>query len=276
MNTKIGIAILAVVCAGLAVALVVIKGQADKQQTTSAGTIVDFSNQLVKANLSNEDLNQANLNLRSDLATNRQTTLVLSNQLATQLASLNTQLSETAGTLATATASLQSAQQQISTLNGQITNLNEHVTDLETQNQVLDQRANSLSNTIVSLDAQIAATQMKLATSETNNAFLDSELKRQIAQRAELERKFNDLVVVRAQVTKLRDDLIAAQRLEWMRQGIDPANPLKGGQLLMQHTPLTSRAASAAGGSPAYNLNVEVGSDGSVHVIPPATNAPPR
>jgi hypothetical protein len=69
--------------------------------------------------------------------------------------------------------------------------------------------------------------------------------------------------------------LIAAQRLEWMRLGIDPANPLKGGQLLMQHTPLASRAATAAG-SPAYNLNVEVGSDGSVHVIPPPTNAPPK
>jgi len=198
---------------------------------------------------------------------------VLSNQLATQLASLNTQLSETAGTLAATTASLQGAQQQITTLSGRITNLNEHITDLEAQNQALDQRANSLSNTIVSLDAQIASTQMKLATSETNNAFLDSELKRQIAQRAELERKFNDLVVVRAQVIKLRDDLIAAQRLDWMRRGIDPANPLKGGQLLMQHTPFTNHAASAAG-SPAYNLNVEVGSDGSVHVIPPPTNAP--
>ena len=275
MNTKIGIAILAVACAGLVVTLVVIKGQSDKQQTASASTIGEFSNQLVKANISIEDLNQANLTLRSDLATNRQTTLVISNQLATQLTSLSAQLSETAGTLATTTASLQGAQQQITSLNGRITNLSEHVTDLEAQNQALDQRANSLSNTIASLDAQIAATQLKLATSETNNAFLDSELKRQIAQRAELERKFNDLLVVRAQVRKLRDDLIATQRLEWMRQGIDPANPLKGGQLLMQHTPSTSRAASAAG-SPAYNLNVEVGSDGTVHVLPPATNAPPK
>jgi DNA repair exonuclease SbcCD ATPase subunit len=273
MNTKIGIAILAVVCAGLAVALVVIKGQADKQQTASASTIGDFSNQLVKAAGSIEDLKQANLTLNNDLATNRQVSLALSNQLASQLVSLSAQLADATGSLATATASLQGAQQQISTLNGSITNLNEQITDLEAKNQALDQRASSLSNTIVSLDSQIAATQLKLASSETNNAFLDGELKRQIAQRTELERKFNDLVVVRAQVTKLRDDLIAAQRLEWMREGIDPANPLKGGQLLMQHTPFTNHAVSAAG-SPAYNLNVEVGSDGSVHVIPPPTNAP--
>ena len=269
MNTKIGIAILAVACAGLVVALVVIKGHAEKQQTADANTIGDFSNQIVKANVSIEDLKQANLTLNDDLATNRQTAQVLSNQVGT----LAAQLAETNNTLATATASLQSAQQEITTLNGSITNLNEHITDLEAKNQALDQRASSLSNTIASLDAQIAETQKKLATSETNNAFLDSELKRQIAQRAELERKFNDLVVVRAQVTKLRDDLIAAQRLEWMRQGIDPANPLKGGQLLMQHTPYTNRAAAAAR-SPAYNLNVEVGSDGSVHVLPPPTNAP--
>jgi hypothetical protein len=41
----------------------------------------------------------------------------------------------------------------------------------------------------------------------------------------------------------------------------------------MQRSPPVTQAAPAAG-SPSYNLNVEVGSDGSVHVIPPLTNAP--
>jgi predicted RNase H-like nuclease (RuvC/YqgF family) len=255
MNTKIVITILAVASLGLAVALVVFKHHADAQQTESANTIVDFSNQIVKANVNIEDLNQANLNLSNDLATNREMSLTLSNQLA-----------EAAGSLAATTVSLQNAQQQI-------TNLNERITDLEAQNQALDQRASSLSNTIAALDTQIAFTQMKLASSETNNAFLDSELKRQIAQKAELEHKFNDLAEVRAQVRKLRDDLLIARRLAWMRAGIDPTKPLKGGQLLMQRPPPATNAAPAAG-SPLYNLNVEVGSDGSVHVIPPPTNAP--
>jgi len=255
MNTKVGIAILAVVCLGFAVALVVIKHQADTQQAENAITILDFSNQIVKANVSIEDLNQANLNLNNDLATNRQMSLALSNQLT-----------ETVGTLASTAASLQDARQQI-------TNLNEHISDLTAQNQVLDQRASSLSNTIAELDTQINFTQMKLAASETNNAFLDSELKRQIAQKAELEHKFNDLAEVRAQVRKLRDDLLIARRLAWMRAGIDPANPPKGGQLLMQRSPPATKAAPAADSS-LYNLNVEVGSDGSVHVIPPLTNAP--
>jgi len=225
------------------------------QQEAATSKILDFSNQIVKANVRIEDLSQANLNLNNDLATNRQMSLALSNQLT-----------ETAGTLASTTVSLQGAEQQITNLNGRIT-------DLEAQNQVLDQRASSLSNTIAALDAQINLTQTKLAASETNNAFLDSELKRQIAERAELERKFNDLVQVRAQVRKLRDDLLIARRLEWMREGIDPTKPLKGGQLLMQRSPPATHAAPAAG-SPLYNLNVEVGSDGSVHVIPPPTNAP--
>jgi predicted nucleic acid-binding Zn-ribbon protein len=255
MNTKIGIAILVVACFGLAVALVVLKRNADAQQTESTNTISDFSNRIVNANIHIEDLSQVNLTLNNDLATNREMSLALSNQLA-----------ETASTLASTTVSLQDAQQQI-------TNLNEHISDLTAQNQVLDQRASSLSNTIAALDAQITFTQAKLATSETNNAFLDSELKRQIAQRTELEHKFNDLAEVRAQVRKLRDDLLIARRLEWMREGIDPTKPLKGGQLLMMRPPPATNAAPAAG-SPLYNLNVEVGSDGSVHVIPPLTNAP--
>jgi predicted RNase H-like nuclease (RuvC/YqgF family) len=217
MNTKIGVAILAVACFGLAVALVAIKRQAESQQKDSANTIVDFSNQIAKANIHIE-------------------------------------------------ASLQSAQQQI-------TNRDERIADLEARNLVLDQRATSLSNAIAELDTQINLTRAKLAASETNNAFLDSELKQQIAEKAALERKFNDLAQVRAQVRKLRDDLLIARRLEWMREGIDPNKPLKGGQLLMQRSTSAKHAAPAAG-SQLYNLNVEVGSDGSVHVIPPPTNAP--
>ena len=91
-----------------------------------------------------------------------------------------------------------------------------------TQNQVLDERANSLSNIVAGLDAQIAETQQKLAHSETNNMFLAAQLKQQMAQRAELERKFNDLNDVRSQVRKLREELLIARRLEWMRAGTDP------------------------------------------------------
>ena len=121
-----------------------------------------------------------------------------------------------------------------------------------------------MTNAIATLSAQIAETQMKLVESETNNAFLENELKRQVAKKAELERKFNDLSQVRAQVRKLRGDLLVARRLEWKRKGIDPANQQKGAQLLMARTSATNGIIRP----PGYNLNVEVGSEGSVKVVP--------
>lgn len=259
MNAKIGIALLIVACIALAVALVTLKHQADAQQEQSVSAIGGLSNRIVAANANINDLNQVNLTLSNDLVSARETSLSFSNQMVVTTNRLGDALAATE-------ASLQGAQQQI-------INLNSHVADLEAQNQALDQRANSLSNTIASLDTQIASTQMQLATSKTNNAFLAKQLQQLMAEKKKLEDKFNDLAEVRGQVRKLRYDLIAAQQLEWMRQGIDPTKPMKGGQLLMQRTLPVPDAA--AGPSP-FNLNVEVGSDGSVHVIPPATNAPAR
>jgi predicted nucleic acid-binding Zn-ribbon protein len=250
MNSKTGVTILAVVCAGLAVALIVIKMQSNAQSDRDATTISTISNQLDKASASITDLNQVNLALNNEIATNRENAAVLSNRLA-----------ESAATLASMETTLVGAQEKITNLNGRIS-------DLETQNRSLDQRLLDLTNAMTTLDAQITATERKLATSETNNAYLSAELKRQVAERAELERKFNDLQTVRSQVKKLKDDLLVARRLEWIRQGIDPNKPMKGGQLLMQHSPPPSSSSS-----PNYNLNVEVGSEGTVRVIP-STNAP--
>ena len=273
MKTKIGIAILAAICVGLVVALIVTRNQGDEQQKKAVDTILDFSNQLTAANMNLDDFRQVNLVLSNSLDASRQETLALSNNLV----AASTTLAETKVTLQTA--------------QGQITNLDARIADLEAQNQALDQRAADLTNTITSLSAQISETQMKLVTSETNNAFLEDELKRQVAEKTEWQRKFNDLQTVRTQVKKLRDDALTARRLEWMREGIDPSKITKGGEILMQHTPPPTNAPAGATPvvrknrdrippplGPNFNLNVEVGSDGSVHVIraSPATNPPAR
>src|SRR5664280_1524235 len=251
MKTKLGIVILAVACGGLAIALFTTKNAADERIKKEGDAILDFSNQLVAATANLDGLRQVNLMLTNDLAGSRQEALTFSNQFT-----------ETSGTLASTKASLQSAQDQIASLNGRIAGL-------ETRNQVLDQRAAALTNAIASLNAQIADTQQKLAGSETNNAFLEKELQRQTAAKAELESKFNNLSTVRAQVKKLKADLFIARRLEWMREGSDPGLQQKGGQLLIQRTAPTSSARP-----PHYDLNVEVSSDGSIHVIPLPANAP--
>ncbi|HEX5399847.1 MAG TPA: hypothetical protein VFY06_12460 [Verrucomicrobiae bacterium] len=267
MNAKIGLAILAVACAGLAIALVVVERQSSDQAKASSGTITEFSNQLVDAHEQIIGLNQANLSLTNALAASREQSLAVSNQLTEKLA-------DTAGLLSTTTAALQDARQQVTNLNTHVTGLNARIADLEMQNATLDQRASSLSNMIASLDSQISITQMKLATSTTNNEFLARELKRQLAEKAELERKFNDIAEVRAQIRKLHYEQIAARRLEWMREGIDPSQQVKGAQLLMMRSPPAGGAADTANSS-AYDLNVEIGSDGSMRVIPPMTNQPP-
>jgi chromosome segregation ATPase len=249
MKTKIGIVILVVVCAGLAVALFATKRQADEQRKTYASSILDLSNQVVSATASLDDLRQVNLMLTNDLADSRQAALALSNNLA-----------ETSGALTETKASLQSAQDQIASLDNRIAGL-------ETENKTLDERAAALTNAIASLDSQIAEVRQKLAGSETNNAFLTDELQKQMAQKAELEHKFNDLGEVRAQVKKLRDELSTARRLQWMSAGTYGTQQ-KGAALLMQRPPQTDGAHP-----PRYDLNVEVSSDGSVHIIPPLTNS---
>ena len=252
MKTKIGIVILAVVCIGLGIGLLAIKKQADDQRKNDADKILDLSNQVVNVNEENNDLHQVNITLTNDLADSRADVQTFSNNLT-----------EVSGTLTQTKASLQNAQDQIANLNGRIS-------DLESENKVLDDRASSLSNTIESLDSQIADTEQKLSSSQTNNSFLAAELQKQMAQKAELQRQFNDLDDVRAQVKKLRDELFVERRLQWINAGYSAAQ-LKGAELLMQPRPVAPAIASR----PAhYDLNVEVSSDGSVHVISLPTNAP--
>ncbi len=251
MKIKIAIVILAVACLGLLIALVMTKNQSDKQQKTADAAISDFSNQLATATTRLDEMGQINLKLTNDLSLSEQ-----------EIEQLSNTLSETSATLASTKTSLQGAQDQITNLNGRIN-------DLESQNKVLDDRAIELTNTIAGLNAQIEETERKLAVSTTNNAFLTAELEKQMAEKAELEHRFNDLNEVRAQVKKLRDEAFVARRLELAKNS---APDQKGAQALMNHyTP-----GGSAGQSAHYDLNVEIGADGSVKVIPPsaATNSP--
>jgi len=257
MKTKMAVVILAVVCAGLAVALIAVKKTAHDQLNGTETTLLDISNQLVAANIQVNDLQQVNL-------------VLTNNSIASErrIAALTNSLSEASGALASAKATLLNAQDQIVNLNGRIT-------DLETQNRMLDDRATALTNSIGVLNGQIADAEQKLADSETNNVFLEKELQLQIAQRAELEHKFDDLNAVRTQARKLRGDIFVSRRL----QAGGPADNVKGAQLLLQTRPANVTVARAPARTSHYDLNVEVGSDGSVHVIPPltgATNAPAR
>ncbi|MDE3099653.1 MAG: hypothetical protein KGJ88_09270 [Verrucomicrobiota bacterium] len=254
MNKNSAIAVLLIGCIGLAVAVVALKTTVDNQHKRDAAAMMDFSNELGEANIRLNGLRQVNITLSDDLVTNREL-----------LADVSNRLDQSAAQLADTSASLDSARQQM-------TNLDLKISDLTAENEALDATAASLSNHIATLNGEIAMTRATLANSETNNIFLENELKRQVTEKTVLEGKFNSLAAIRQQIRRLKMDLLMARRLKWMREGTDPSREqVKGGELLMRHGPSPAVAAAAAP-RPNSSLNVEVESSGAVRVLPPGTN----
>jgi chromosome segregation ATPase len=142
------------------------------------------------------------------------------------------------------------------------------IAELESQNLALDKQAGDLKSAIGTLESKIADTEKKLAASEGDREFLLKELKRLQAEKAELERKFNDLIVLREQVRKLKDELDVARRLDWIKKGLLGGAGLKGGPLLQRGF------GRGAAGDTNFGLNVELKRDGGAKITTP-TNAPP-
>jgi chromosome segregation ATPase len=256
MKNRMGIIILTVACVGLAIALVVSQTNASKDLQKAQQESLDNSNHWVETTEKLDDQRKVNISLTNDLASRVQ-----------DLAAVSNQMMETSNTLAKTEDSLKVAQDEVAKRDSEIT-------DLESQNKALDQRAMDLTNSIVNLQGQIDDTQKKLAASEGDKTFLQKELQRLMSEKAELERQFNDLKVVRAQVAKLKEELAISRRLAWIREGVFAREDEKAGQVLMQKSPATASARPAPK-KPNYDLNVEVDSDGTVRVIPPLTNSAP-
>jgi chromosome segregation ATPase len=250
MKTKIVATLLALACAGLLIAMLVVKNQSDEQHKNDRASIDELTKQVGDVTQTNIEIKEVNLELNRELTNSHEQVAALSNDLATA-----------AVTLADSRTQLTNAQYQIS-------GLNMHINDLEQQNKALDQRAADLTNAIAQLNLQIADTRTKLASTENNNTYLQQELQKQMAEKAELEHKFNDLDALRQQVKKIKTDHYVARRLQLMK---NDTSGKKGAELLISRQ---APAPSAPAGSDA-GLNVEVGSDGSVRVIPPmgATNS---
>lgn len=255
MKIKVVIVVLAVACLALAIALFVRKNQAEEQHAADVNSINDFSNQLVHATDHLKDLGQVNLTLSNQVAETQQR-LDLSGE----------QLAQLSNTLSAANAALAETKNSLASEEQLVTNLNSRITDLETQNKVLDQQADTLSNRLARLTTQIEDTKNQLAITETNAAFLQEELQKQLAQKAELEHKFNDIDELRAQVKKMKDEMWLARRTQLMK---NDTGGKKGAELLITHlTPINSPPARKPAATN-YDLNVEVGSDGTVKLLPP-------
>jgi chromosome segregation ATPase len=260
MKVKIALLVLAVVALALAITLLVTRQKAAEQQKRDAETIAYNSSQWQQTQVKLDDEKQTNTRLNQDLDSQKKAYVELTNTF-TQVAG---KLGQTETTLATTAASLKTEQEKVAQREAKIA-------ELQAQNNALDVQAAELTTAITNLTGQIEDTQRKLAASEGDKAFLQQELKRLMAEKADLERQFNDLKILRAQVAKLKEELNISRRWEWIRKGLAPAGEQKGASLLLQGANAPSKKAPPAAH---YDLNVEVNSDGSVRVIPPLTNAP--
>jgi predicted nucleic acid-binding Zn-ribbon protein len=252
MKIKIVVVILALAAVVLAIGLIKTSQDAAKEHQDLTQRNNYLSNSLSQTTADLESQKQMGLQLQKDVADRN-----------THIVELSNDLSQANDTLAQKDAALKAASDEATAYASKIA-------ELTSTNEALDKQAMDLRGSITSLETQIADTQKKLDASEGDKAFLQKELERLTAEKQELERKFNDLAVLRDQVRKLKEELDVSRRLEWIRQGI--FNDQKGGQKIMQG------ALAANTGKPAntnaYDLNVEVKSDGSVQVIPPISNSP--
>jgi len=137
---------------------------------------------------------------------------------------------------------------------------------LTAQTNQLTMKMDDLTSNIDKLGKLINDTERKLAASEGDREFLLKELKRLQTEKAELEKQFSDLSVLRTQISKLKEELSVARRLEWIRMGIYGMQDKKGAERLMNPSTPSTRTNN-------FNLNVELRQDGGATIVP-NTNAP--
>lgn len=260
MKNRMGIVVLILICVCLAIGLIWSQKSASDQHASDIDRVGTYSNKLVNTSADLEKQRQVNAELENDRIRQSEALNTLSNRYT-----------ETSGALEKTAATLKATQDE---MNREVARRDARISELESQNQALDQRAVDLSTSITNLTSQIEDTQRKLLASEGDKAFLQKELQRLMAEKAELERQFNDITVLRAQVAKLKEELNISRRLEWIRKGLFASDSQKGAERLMKLAASSANPPQPEQKAPSYDLNVEVNSDGTVRVIPASTNAP--
>lgn len=258
MKVKIAILILVLFCVGLGIGLVSIQNKATEEKQKDVANIVNLSNNVVQTQKKLDDEKSVTLTQETNLLQRNLEIEHLSNDLANVKSSL-TKAQQDAKASA---AEVLKRDAEIAKRDAEIAKLQGDVDDKT--RKMLD-----LNSSLDKLEKEIQTTQKKLAASEGDKDYLLKELKRLQAEKAELERQFNDLAVLREQVSRLKDELSIARRLDWIRRGIYGNQNMKGGELLNAGIAQAAARPVTNGGS----LNVEVKQDGGTKIVP-ATNAP--
>ena len=111
-----------------------------------------------------------------------------------------------------------------------------------------------------------------LESAEEDRDQLLRERNKLLAEKAELEKQFQDILVLRQKVQQLQVELMASMNLEWLRRGFYGGARKKGGSQLMSMSKRNDRKTVSANA----DLNVEIRRDGTVKIVPIETNSPPN
>ena len=191
---------LAVVCVGLVVALYLSKQGADAQHDSDVSAIDGLSNQLASAQSQIASGNGTMLTLSNGLGQSQSATMFFSNQLV-------------------------DAQSTITLNLEQITNLTQQVAVTKSENQVLGQHivdaAAQTTAQVAALTNQIALVKTDLAQAHKDYGLLENRLRRDVAERLVVERKFNSPVELQKQMLNLKTNPAAAISEESIYKGLD-------------------------------------------------------
>jgi chromosome segregation ATPase len=251
MNPKVLSSLLLVACLGLGAGWFFTTRKAAEDRVTAATTITNLTTELVSTSSKFVEQQKVNATLNSHLSERESELVTFSNKwtfVSTTLAS----------TEAEAKASAEAARTEIEKRDKQIQSL-------EGEKDALTQKMDGLTAEIGGLSAKITDTERRLASSEGDRQQLQKELKRLLAEKAELERKFADLAVLRDQVRRLKEELSIAKRIDFIRRGLYGFEK-KGAQVLASGIKAPAKTNSTDTNA---QLNVEIGTDGSSKVNSP-------
>ena len=146
-----------------------------------------------------------------------------------------------------------------SPLDDRVISLNSDLREAQIKNKDYDLKIAALNDQMAFKDRAIEDISRRLETSEGDREFLLKDRDRLIADKAELEKQFKDIVAIRKKVQQLQVELMASKKLEWLRKGIYGSAREKGGAKLK---------TLQKGGAGNPDLKVEVRRDGTVKVTP--------
>ena len=257
MKSKIAIVILVLICLGLGVALVTEQRRHVQEKKELDDRIALQGQNLDTTSKKLEEQTQVNMSLEKDLVTRSNELATLSNNLGKVINDL-----EKSDAVAKATA------EQLRTAQAELVKKDQKINELDGEILARGKQMDQLTNSIGDLEKLIAATEKKLATSQGEKEFLAKELTRLRAEKAELERQFNDLSVLRAQISKIKEELAISRRLEFIRLNLFGGSAKGGATALLpqQPKPLVNGTN--------FDLNVELRQNAAPKVIGTTNTTP--